>query len=132
MLTASLDIVLCAICLNAIEPDDQNLCQCGECICERCPSFACACVDDVPSIQEHRACMRVAAMELGGLWAVQVLLGADNLTLSQQARLLLLSCAVPSLRAEMNRLDEIRYGQDYSADERQVPDTLADLEAEES
>lgn len=45
-------------------------------------------------------------------------MGEDSLTMSKQACLLLLTDVVPSLRAEMNRLDEMWDGDDYPEDDQ--------------
>ena len=106
----------CSIFLHAIPADDQNVCICGEIICESCPAFGCLCVDDDPTIRARRAELRAGAIELGRLRAQHEFMGADSLTTGQQSRLVLLSDVVDSLRTEVNRLDEIRCGEDHSED----------------
>lgn len=110
MSSVSAQPVLCAICVRAIEFEDQNPCKCGECICEDCPAFACACVDSDPTIRGLLAGLKIAATELAKLQAKGALMGFESLTETQTLRLIRLSEIVPLLREEVNVLDQIRGG----------------------
>jgi len=115
---SSMPSISCSICPQISPAEEMSECRCGAKICERCPFLACSCVDDDPTIQALRVQLRAGAIELGQLRAERELMGAGSLTMSQQARLLLLTDVVHSLRAEVNRLDEIRDGEDYSEDDQ--------------
>ena len=110
MSSISAQPVLCAICVRAIEFDDQNRCKCGEFICESCPAFACSCVDEDPTIRTLLTGLRTSAIELAKLQAEGALMGYDNLTETQTRSLSRLSEIVPSLREQVNVLDQIRGG----------------------
>ena len=105
-------IVLCSLCLYAIEPEDQNWCQCGECICENCPHSACSCIEPDPGIEALRLQLRRSAISKGMLEAQREFMGLDSLTNEQQSHLRLLRDVVKSLRAEMDNLYEIQDGID--------------------
>ncbi len=72
----------CVICQHLIHPDDQNLCSCGEIICDGCPSYGCACVDDDPVIDPLRVQLRALAIERAGLRAEREFMGHNSLHLS--------------------------------------------------
>lgn len=108
----------CAICLRAFHTDDLNECGCGEFHCLACPAFACSCVDDDdPPFQARREQLREEAMELNRLQVQSELMGAESLTKWERARLPLLAAMMAITRAEVNRMDEIRYGEVYPEDD---------------
>ena len=107
----------CAICEHVIHPKDQNWCVCGECICESCPSFACACIyDDAPTLNLMRALLRRTAIEKARLEALCAFMGADALSTLQQSHLRLLTATVVTLRDQVNQMDEIECGEAYPED----------------
>ncbi len=109
----------CAICLRTFPADTLNqCCGCGELHCLACPAFACSCIDeDDPPFQARREQLRAEAMELARLQVQSELMGAESLTKWQRARLPLLVDIVANIRAEVNRMDEIRYGEVYPEDD---------------
>jgi hypothetical protein len=107
----------CSICLRVIDGGDLTHCpECHGSFCESCP--ICSCSDQDPAIRALRDDLLAGAIERAQLQIERELMGADSLTMSKQARLQLLTDVVPSLRAEVNRLDEMRDGDDYPKDDQ--------------
>ncbi|WP_158819236.1 hypothetical protein [Granulicella sp. S156] len=106
--------ISCSICPQVFPAEDLSQCrECGEFICEYCPKYGCSCVDDDPTIQALRVQLRAGAIEFGQLQAERELMGTDNLTTSQQARLLLLTDIVHSLRFEIDEINRIQDEKDF-------------------
>jgi hypothetical protein len=112
----SLSLVSCSICQRIIAPEDPNgtdncsACRgCDEHICDSCPYMACGCTHPNAELQAILAQLRPAGIERAQLKAQRELMGADSLTIGQQARLLLLTDVVPSLEEEFRRIEDPEY-----------------------
>lgn len=119
MSTQSAQSVSCVICQRIIDPEDIHDCRgCQESFCLSCPMYGCSCVDDDPTIQALRVQLRTGAVELAQLQAERELMGADCLTTSQHARLLLLTDIVANLRFEIDEINRIQDEEDFPEDDQ--------------